>query len=136
MDEVVRRLIPDDPELARVAGYAGGAGGHFVLDRGGKVFKQTAPVIKLSESATEDDHLALLGVLNSEFGRELDSLAQHLAPDPVFGQSYAEAYDSYLTSQRESRNLTEDALRAWLPPQSTRGRRTLLPSRTITVILF
>ena len=38
---------------------------HFVLDRGGKVFKQSAPVIKLPESATEDDHLALLGVLNS-----------------------------------------------------------------------
>jgi hypothetical protein len=38
---------------------------HFVLDRGGKVFKQTAPVIKLPSEATEDDHLALLGVLNS-----------------------------------------------------------------------
>ncbi|NDK90271.1 BREX-2 system adenine-specific DNA-methyltransferase PglX [Gordonia desulfuricans] len=38
---------------------------HFVLDRGGKVFKQTAPVIKLPEYATEDDHLRLLGVLNS-----------------------------------------------------------------------
>jgi hypothetical protein len=38
---------------------------HFVLDRGGKVFIRTAPVIKLPESATEDDHLALLGVLNS-----------------------------------------------------------------------
>lgn len=38
---------------------------HFSLDRGGKVFKQSAPVIKLSEDATEDDHLALLGVLNS-----------------------------------------------------------------------
>ncbi|REJ80604.1 MAG: BREX-2 system adenine-specific DNA-methyltransferase PglX [Acidobacteria bacterium] len=38
---------------------------HFVLDRGGKVFKQSAPVIKLSEEASEDDHLALLGVLNS-----------------------------------------------------------------------
>jgi hypothetical protein len=38
---------------------------HFVLDRGGKVFKQSAPVIKLPENATEDDHLALLGVLNS-----------------------------------------------------------------------
>ncbi len=48
---------------------------HFVLDRGGKVFKQTAPVIKLpadieSEDGsrrpvTEDDHLALLGLLNS-----------------------------------------------------------------------
>lgn len=38
---------------------------HFVLDRGGKVFKQTAPVIKLPEGATEDDHLRLLGTLNS-----------------------------------------------------------------------
>ena len=38
---------------------------HFVLDRGGKVFKQSAPVIKLPDGATEDEHLALLGVLNS-----------------------------------------------------------------------
>ncbi len=38
---------------------------HFVLDRGGKVFKQSAPVIKLPPGATEDEHLALLGVLNS-----------------------------------------------------------------------
>ena len=38
---------------------------HFVLDRGGKVFKQSAPVIKLPAGATEDDHLGLLGLLNS-----------------------------------------------------------------------
>jgi hypothetical protein len=38
---------------------------HFVLDRGGKVFKQTAPVIKLPEDAGEEQNLALLGVLNS-----------------------------------------------------------------------
>lgn len=38
---------------------------HFVLDRGGKVFKQSAPVIKLSEGASVEDHLRLLGVLNS-----------------------------------------------------------------------
>jgi hypothetical protein len=38
---------------------------HFVLDRGGKVFKQTAPVIKLAAGSGEDDHLALLGLLNS-----------------------------------------------------------------------
>lgn len=38
---------------------------HFVLDRGGKVFKNSAPVIKLKPGATEDEHLALLGVLNS-----------------------------------------------------------------------
>jgi hypothetical protein len=38
---------------------------HFVLDRGGKVFKQSAPIIKLPADATEHDHLALLGLLNS-----------------------------------------------------------------------
>jgi hypothetical protein len=38
---------------------------HFVLDRGGKVFNRTAPVIKLPASATVDDHLGLLGLLNS-----------------------------------------------------------------------
>jgi hypothetical protein len=37
----------------------------FVLDRGGKVFKQTAPIIKLPDGATEEDHLTLLGILNS-----------------------------------------------------------------------
>lgn len=38
---------------------------HFVLDRGGKVFNRSAPVIKLPKEATEDEYLALLGVLNS-----------------------------------------------------------------------
>jgi hypothetical protein len=38
---------------------------HFVLNRGGKVFKQSAPIIKLPHGASEDEHLALLGVLNS-----------------------------------------------------------------------
>jgi hypothetical protein len=41
---------------------------HFVFDRGGRVFNQTAPVIKLPIGATEDEHLALLGVLNSSTG--------------------------------------------------------------------
>ncbi|MHC0429480.1 BREX-2 system adenine-specific DNA-methyltransferase PglX [Streptomyces sp. O3] len=38
---------------------------HFVLDRGGKVFNRSAPVIKLPEGTGEDEHLELLGVLNS-----------------------------------------------------------------------
>jgi hypothetical protein len=38
---------------------------HFVLDRGGKVFKQSAPIIKLRREAGESDHLELLGLLNS-----------------------------------------------------------------------
>ncbi|MGW8743083.1 BREX-2 system adenine-specific DNA-methyltransferase PglX [Streptomyces sp. NPDC055794] len=41
---------------------------HFVLDRGGKVFNRTAPVIKLPEGAQEEKHLELLGVLNSSTG--------------------------------------------------------------------
>ena len=38
---------------------------HFVLDRGGKVFNRSAPVIKLPEGASVEDHLALVGLLNS-----------------------------------------------------------------------
>lgn len=38
---------------------------HFSLDRDSLAFVQSAPVIKLPEGATEDEHLALLGVLNS-----------------------------------------------------------------------
>ena len=38
---------------------------HFVLDRGGKVFKQTAPVIKLPVGSSEEAHIGLLGLLNS-----------------------------------------------------------------------
>jgi len=38
---------------------------HFVLDRGGKVLSRTSPVIKLSTDSTEEDHLILLGLLNS-----------------------------------------------------------------------
>lgn len=38
---------------------------HFVLDRGGKVFKQSAPIIKLREGASEEEHLKILGLLNS-----------------------------------------------------------------------
>ncbi len=37
---------------------------HFVLDRAGRVFTQSAPVVKLP-GATEDEHLELLGLLNS-----------------------------------------------------------------------
>ncbi|WP_436786732.1 BREX-2 system adenine-specific DNA-methyltransferase PglX [Yinghuangia sp. YIM S10712] len=38
---------------------------HFALDRGGKIFNRTAPIIKLPEGANEDDHLRILGLLNS-----------------------------------------------------------------------
>nr|WP_203660776.1 BREX-2 system adenine-specific DNA-methyltransferase PglX [Streptomyces sp. SID14446] len=38
---------------------------HFLFDRGGKIFKQSAPVIKLHENATDAEHLSLIGILNS-----------------------------------------------------------------------
>ncbi|MFJ1881517.1 BREX-2 system adenine-specific DNA-methyltransferase PglX [Streptomyces sp. NPDC088137] len=38
---------------------------HFALDRECRVFNRHAPVIKLSEAATEEQYLELLGVLNS-----------------------------------------------------------------------
>lgn len=41
---------------------------HFVLDRGGKVFKQSAPVIKLRPDAGESEYVELLGLLNSSVG--------------------------------------------------------------------
>lgn len=37
----------------------------FVLDRGARIFKQSAPVIKLGSEATDSDHLQLLGLLGS-----------------------------------------------------------------------
>ncbi|MFC6020418.1 BREX-2 system adenine-specific DNA-methyltransferase PglX [Plantactinospora solaniradicis] len=42
-----------------------GTHNQFVLDRGGKVFKQSTPVIKLPAGSSELDHLRLLGLLNS-----------------------------------------------------------------------
>lgn len=55
-----RFRVPCSITFAEVATH-----NHFVLDRGGKVFKQTAPVIKLPAGASEDEHLGLLGLLNS-----------------------------------------------------------------------
>jgi hypothetical protein len=37
---------------------------HFFLDRGGRVIKDTAPILLLGLDANEDEHLALLGILN------------------------------------------------------------------------
>ncbi|MGH7438847.1 MAG: hypothetical protein ACRENE_24435, partial [Polyangiaceae bacterium] len=38
---------------------------HFVLDRGGKTFKDVVLMVKLPAGATEDEYLAILGILNS-----------------------------------------------------------------------
>jgi hypothetical protein len=38
---------------------------HFVLDLGGSVFNRHAPIVRLHDGATLDQHLELLGILNS-----------------------------------------------------------------------
>jgi hypothetical protein len=55
-----RNVAPRKLVFASVATH-----NHFVLDCGGKVFKQSAPVITLPEDATVEQHLELLSVLNS-----------------------------------------------------------------------
>lgn len=47
----------------------------------------------------------------------------HGEVNPDFGMSYADSYDGYLTTQRESRSLTEDNLRNWTPASFARGGR-------------
>ncbi|MEU8085739.1 BREX-2 system adenine-specific DNA-methyltransferase PglX [Micromonospora sp. NPDC049101] len=55
-----RYLRPMSITFAEVATH-----NHFALDFGGRVFNRTAPVIKLPEGASEDDHLGLVAILNS-----------------------------------------------------------------------
>ena len=69
---------------------------HFTLDRGGKVFNRSAPVIKLSGDAAESDYFTLLGLLNSSVacfwmkqifhnkGDSTDSKGARVTGDPAF----------------------------------------------------
>lgn len=57
---VERNITPLSITFAHVATH-----NHFVMDRGGKVFNRSAPVIKLPADATEINHMELLGLLNS-----------------------------------------------------------------------
>jgi hypothetical protein len=47
----------------------------------------------------------------------------HHEIDPAFGQSPADAYDAYLTSQRETHHLTDAALASWKPSAAPRAPR-------------
>ncbi len=69
---------------------------HFAFDDGGKVFKQSAPVIKLPADADEEVHLGLLGLLNSSTacfwmkqvfhnkGDSTDTAGARVTGDPAF----------------------------------------------------
>ncbi len=79
---------------------------HFVLDRGGKVFKQSAPVIKLPEGATEEEHLALLGLLNS-------STAMFWMRQVFFGKGQGGVGQESRAEWEEFREFTGTGLRAF-----------------------
>lgn len=64
---------------------------HFVLDRGGKVFKQTAPVIKLPEGSGVMDHMRLLGVLNSS--TSCFWLRMNCFPKDGTGEAWTQRYE-------------------------------------------
>jgi hypothetical protein len=68
---------------------------HFVLDRGGKVFKQTAPVIKLPPTASEEDHIRLLGLLNSSTACFWVHQACHNKGGPGGGSSKDEKWHDF-----------------------------------------
>lgn len=55
-----RNRVPRSITFAFVATH-----NHFVLDRGGRVFNRSAPIIKLPAGASDGEHLGLVGLLNS-----------------------------------------------------------------------
>lgn len=69
---------------------------HFALERGGRLFNKSAPVIKLPESASEEQHLGLLSVLGSSLagfwmkqvsfnkGDSTDTRGARVTGDPAF----------------------------------------------------
>jgi hypothetical protein len=60
------RWIPAKYQICRSITFAEVAThNHFAFDRGGNVFNQTAPVIKLRSGASDEDHTGLSGLLNS-----------------------------------------------------------------------
>jgi hypothetical protein len=95
---------------------------HFVLDRGGKVFKQSAPVIKLPEDATEGQHLELLGVLNSSAACFWLKQVSHNKGGPGGGSSKDEKW-------RDFYEFTGTKLQEFpLPPRLPSDRPAILDS--------
>jgi hypothetical protein len=86
---------------------------HFVLCRGGVVFKQTAPVIKLPAEATENDHLALLACLNSSTAAFWLRQVCTCKGGPGGGKTYEDAYLNYFAfnSTNIERTPISEALR-------------------------
>jgi hypothetical protein len=114
---------------------------HFVLDRGGRVFKQTAPVIKLPSGASEEDHFVLLGLLNSSTACFwMKQVFFIKGGDSTGTQMQSESWSRRM--QADSTKLstfplptTSDVVCRWLASELTRlgeARQCCLPKRTIS----
>jgi hypothetical protein len=124
---------------------------HFVLDRGGKVFNRSAPVIKLPSKATENDHLGLLGLLNSSTacfwlkqvshnkGSTVDELAPGSAQIPlrIFTNSPTQGWKDFRSLHLSPLNLHRNstlklsALPRTFQLPSPDGRRRVEPPWTM-----
>ncbi len=96
---------------------------HFVLDRGGKVFKQSAPVIKLPEGASVEDHLRLLGVLNSSVACFWLKQNSHNKGGGGIGGARFAANAGRNSTSSPARRCKDFPLPADLPLASRRGSR-------------
>ncbi|QUC61570.1 BREX-2 system adenine-specific DNA-methyltransferase PglX [Streptomyces sp. A2-16] len=68
---------------------------HFVLDRGGRVFKQTAPIVKLNDEAGEEEYIRILGLLNSSTAGLWLKLNCHSKGGPGGGYSKGEKWRDF-----------------------------------------
>ena len=68
---------------------------HFALERGGKVFKQSAPIIKLPPSATVAEYLGLIGLLNSSVACFWLQQVMHNKGGPGGGSSKDEKWHDF-----------------------------------------
>jgi len=68
---------------------------HFILERDQCVFNRSAPVIKLPSGTTEDDHIALLGLLNSSLGCFWCQQVMHNKGGPGGGSSKDEKWHDF-----------------------------------------
>lgn len=109
---------------------------HFSLVRGGRVFKQTAPVILLREGASEDDYFDLLGLLNTsllDFWSKQVFQAKGQTPE-----AWADRYEHDATKlklaplTKRDRELRVALARAL--DSTAQARASCLPSEVITSI--
>ncbi len=103
---------------------------HFVLDHGGKVFNRTAPVIKLPVDATEDEHLGILGLLNSSAACFWIQQVSHNKGGPGGGSSKDEKWNDFY--EHEGTKLARLPLPAERPIALTRQVQQIATQRGAT----